>query len=98
MAEGIAHGEPPTFYANVVTASVDPDVVYLELRRYITPHRDMYRMTQPAGEVPAISGEAVYAIDPVARVVLTYTAARLLQQNLNDLIPKMVSARRGSEQ
>ena len=85
--------EPPTFYANVVTASVDPDAVYLELRRLIIPHRDMYANTKTGGAAPP-SDEATYALDPIARVVITYTAAKALQATLNELVPKMQLARK----
>jgi hypothetical protein len=86
--------EPPTHYANFVTVSVDPDVAYLELRRIVRPHRDMLAQTLAAPE-PAT--EAIYAQEPIARVVLTYTAAKALQASLNEVLPKMERARRGTE-
>jgi len=93
MANGTVPTEPPTFYANVVTVSVDPDVVYMELRRYIVPHASMYRSARAAQPTPPPSDEDIYAEDPIARVVLTYAAAKSLQTNLNAMIPKMESAR-----
>ncbi len=88
--------EPPTYYANIVTASVDPDVVYLEFRRYITSHLEMYRRarTSSATPAPSLTEEAAYELEPVARVILTFTGAKALQTNLNELIPKMEHARK----
>ena len=87
--------EPPTFYANVVTASVDPDAVYLELRRYLLPHKEMYRQAQDPVGAPQVSApaEPLTAVEPIARIVLPYTAAKGLLANLNDLVPKMTLAR-----
>jgi hypothetical protein len=83
--------EPPTHYANFVTVSVDPDVAYLELRRYVRPHREMF-----APRAAPASDETIYAQEPIARVVLTYTAVKALQSALNDVIPRMEQARRGT--
>ncbi len=94
MAEGVSHNEPPIFYANFVTVSVDPDVLYLELRRYMVPHATMYSSSRSGQQAPPIRDEVIYAEDPVARVVLTYSAAKTLQGSLNELIPKMQNARR----
>ncbi len=96
MADVASHAEPPTFYANVVTLSVDPDVMYIELRRYIISHREQYERTKAGKTVPP-SDEAVYAEEPIARVVITYTAARALHANLGELIPKMQLARKEPE-
>ena len=86
--------EPPTHYANSVTTSVDPDVVYIELRRFIRSHLEMYRASK--GDEPApLADETVYQEPPVARIVLTYTAAKNLLANLTDLLPKMEAARKG---
>jgi len=96
MADVASHAEPPTFYANVVTLSVDPDVVYMELRRYILSHQDQFqRAKSPGGPAPP-SEEAVYAEEPIARMVITYTAARALYANLGEMIPKMQAARKES--
>lgn len=88
--------EPPTYYANVVTVSVDPDVVYIELRRFIRPHIDIYH----AGKSPTpdvVTEEAMYAQAPLARVVLTYTAGKALLNHLADLLPKMEVARKANQ-
>jgi hypothetical protein len=93
MADIASHDEPPTFYANLVTLSVEPDVVYIELRRYIIPHREQHQRAK-TGETGSPPEEAVYAEEPIARMVITYTAAKALYANLGEMIPKMQSARK----
>jgi len=100
MAEPSESSEPPTYYANFVSLSVDPDVAYIELRRYIKPHVDMYRDAQrpapPPTQATPPTAETVYSQSPIARVVLTYTSAKALLNLLNEMIPKMELARKGS--
>jgi hypothetical protein len=86
-------GEVPTHYANIVTVTVDPDVAYLEIRQYIRPHREFFSQAGPATSEPAESG--ILAQEPIALVVLTYTAAKALHASLGDLIPQMERVRRG---
>ena len=88
--------EPPTHYANIVTVSVDPDVVYIELRRFIRSHLEMYRVSKQDEQSAVLSEETVYQHPPVAHVVLTYTAAKNLLANLMEMLPKMEAARKGS--
>ena len=88
--------EPPTYYANIVTVSVDPDVAYIEIRRFIRTHAEMHRAGK-SGAPDAITDETVYAEAPIARFVLTFTAAKALLSQLNEMIPKMEVARRGNQ-
>ena len=97
MANDAAPTEPPTFFANIVTVSVDPDVVYVELRRYIVPHASLHKSARVAPPTSPPTDEAIYAEAPIARVVLTYAAARALQNNLNEMIPKMQNARKETQ-
>jgi hypothetical protein len=93
MADVASHAEPPTFYANFVTVSVDPDVLYMEVRRYIIPHQELYRRTK-TGETAPPPETAAYAEEPIARIVLTYTAAKTLHASLSEMIPRMELARK----
>jgi hypothetical protein len=86
----------PTHYANIVTVTVDPDVAYLELRRYIRPHREFFVPSVPSPSEPAEGG--VFDQEPIARVVLTYSAAKALHATLGDLLPKMEQERRSTGQ
>lgn len=88
--------EPPTFYANIISVTVDPDVAYFELRRFIRPHRDVVKdLRQGAASEPPVAEAAIYEQEPIARMVLTFSAVKVLQAQLADLVPKMEQARRG---
>lgn len=88
------NGDAPIHYANIVTVTVDPDAAYLELRRYIRPHRELFSQPGPATAEP--TEDSILTQEPIARVVLTYTAAKALHASLGDLIPQMDRARRGA--
>ena len=52
--------EPPTYYADIVTVSVDPDVAYIEIRRCIRTRAEMHRAGK-SGAPDAITDDTVYA-------------------------------------
>src|SRR5690349_10425569 len=89
--------EPPTFFANVATMQLGTDEAYIELRRVMQTHSDVWRATKGSGEVPKLSDEAIYAAPVVARIVLTFRAARGLRENLNTLMPTFEERRKAGE-
>ncbi len=101
MTEGTATQGPPTYFANIVTLQVTADEVILELRRYLQPHKDiLLNPTQQVDEhviIPAPTPAQLFAEEPIARVVLTYTAAESLRRNLSSMLPNVERARKTGE-
>ena len=101
MAEGTGTQAPPTYFANLVSMNITVDEVVLELRRYFQPHREL--MLTPRGKteerikIPVPTPEQLFAEEPIARVVLTYSAAKTLKQNLENLFPAFDRARKTGE-
>lgn len=99
MSEDAGKQEPPTYFANIVTMQVNADETVLEFRRIITPHREQLKV-QPSGgviQIPAPTAEKIFEVDPVARVVLTYSAVKGLRENLNSILPGAEKARKTGE-
>ncbi len=85
----------PVYYANVVTVHVSVDEVTLECRRYMPEHKEIWRLTQGGKQAPpALTDEQVYNVPPVAKVVMTFTAARLLRDNLTELLQQIEQQRK----
>lgn len=99
MSEVAGNQEPPTYFANIVSLQVTVDETVLEFRRYLLPHKEQLKLS-PAGPVipiPEPTPEQLLAAEPIARVVLTYTAAQALRQNLNNMLPGVEMARKTGE-
>jgi len=96
MSEGAGKQEPPTYFANIVTIQVNADETVLEFRRIMTPHRVQLKLQPSEGmtPVPPPTPENIFEVDPVARVVLTFTAAQALRTNLNNMLPAAEIARK----
>lgn len=87
---------PPTFHANIVTMILTVDEFTMELRSYLPAHRDQIS-TDPADALkplPPPAVEEVMKVEPVARVVLTYNAAKALMEYLVKAFPPTEALRR----
>ncbi len=89
----------PTYFANVVTMNMSVDEMIIELRQVHQEHKQLFQGQKPEdiGTVTWTKPPApdeMLSIEPVARVVLTFTAAKNLKRYLDDVLPKMESARR----
>jgi len=93
MADGSAAEQPPTYYANWVTLTVNTDELVIELRRIDRPHRETASMPV----IPGAKPEEVLLRDPIARVVMTYTAAKSLREYLNNTMPRVEASRKTGE-
>lgn len=82
-----------THHANVATMMLDADQLTMEFREYLPPHDLQVRNETGVVDVP--SGEAIMAVEPSVRVVLTFSAAAALRAYLNVVMPKMERVRRG---
>ncbi len=99
MSEGAEKQEAPTYFANVVTVNINVDELVMEFRRILIPHKEQLKTSRPEAPIfiPPVAPEKILDIDPVARVVLTITAARALKQHLDDMLPKIEEARKTGE-
>lgn len=92
--------EPQTFYANVVTSQINVDELVLELRRVFQPHREF--LSAPASgaravPVPLVTPTKIAESEPVARVVMTFSAAVALWNYLDEVMPRAVAARQAGQ-
>lgn len=87
----------PTFYANLVTSNLNTDDLMMEFRRIDRPHSEVISFETPGAPLTIIPPPApaqILALPPVARVVLTYTAAKMLKDYLDDALPRAEHARK----
>lgn len=96
MAEETKRSEPPTFFANVLTMNLNVDEMVIELRQYHPDHRALMGASSADKlvPVPPATQKELIGLEPVARVVLTFTAVRSLKQYLDTALPTMEQARR----
>lgn len=87
MAESPGSQEVVTYYANIVTANAFPDEVILEFRRFLRPHREIFETIGPGKPIPAPDDATLYKTPPIARVVLTFSAAKAMVDHLAKTIP-----------
>jgi len=98
MPEGAGQHEPPTYFANIVTTILNVDGMMIELRQYLPAHAEVFKNT--GGElapIPPPRVEEVYKVAPVARVVLTFSAVRVLKTYLDQALPQMEAARKAGQ-
>lgn len=87
--------EPPTYFANVVTMILNVDDMTIEFRRYMPPHKELFKTTgKEMIPIPAPSPQEIYQVEPVARVVLTFTAVKMLKQYLDTALPQIEKERK----
>lgn len=95
MPEATGAQEPPTYFANVVTSMLNVDGMTMEFRQYLPLHKELFKA--PTSElvvwIPPATAEDLYNVQPVARVVLTFTAVRQLKAYLDQALPRMETAR-----
>jgi hypothetical protein len=84
----------PTFFANIVTSNLFTDELVMEFRRYIQEHKDVFD-SQASGIQPVKPPKEaeIYAVAPVARVILTFSAAQALRDYLVTTIPTIEKLR-----
>lgn len=97
MVSDIGKADPPTFYANVVTMNLNVDELTIELRRYLASHKDHVAAVATGTLKPLASPSAkeLLELDPIARVVLTYSAAKALKEYLEKAFPEIEKSRKG---
>ena len=94
MADSAERPGPPTYFANIATVHVTSDEVSIECRRILVPHAKLARLAKVSPPVPALTEEELYTEQPVAKIVLTFTAAKSLRDNLNNLVGQFEKQRK----
>ena len=95
MAEATDEPTPPTYFANAISVLVNADEVSIEFRRLVQSHAEISKATQAGTQpVPKGTAEDFWTIPPVAKVFLTFTAAKFLRDNLITLMPQFEKARK----
>ncbi len=96
MPEETGKHEPPTYFANIATMNLNVDEMVIEFRRFFIAHRDFMKPGEelvPLGPPPV--GE-ILKLEPVARVVLSFSAAKNMKQYLDQALPEIEKQRRSS--
>jgi len=86
MPEDTKRSEPPTYFANVVTLTMDTDQLVMELRQFLRPHRETFEEPKQEGMIFYVAPptpKEIVSSEPVARVVLTFAAVRFLKRYLD---------------
>jgi len=74
---------------------VNVDEVSVEFRRVTPPHANVWETSKGGTQSPpALTDDEVFRIEPIARVVLSFRAAKNLRDNLDKLLPKFEEARK----
>jgi hypothetical protein len=100
MATRDGEAPAPTFYANFVTSILTVDDLVMELRRVDRTHREMLStmtaapVTAPFIPLPSITPADIMALEPIARVVLSFSAAKALKEYLDNALPAAEESRR----
>lgn len=95
MAPDSGKPDPPTFYANIVTMNLNADELTIELRRYFALHRDhVAGIAIGIKSLPPPSAKELLEVDPIARVVVTYSAAKALKEYLEQAFPEIEKLRK----
>lgn len=95
MADGADSSEVRTYHANIVTSNLNVDEMVMEFRRYTPSHKDWIgKSGGQLTQIPAPTAEEIVAVAPIARVVITFSAARALKQYLDHAFPEIDKARK----
>lgn len=97
MPDETNRSEPPTYFANIVTMNLDADQMVMELRQNLPLHRETlaHLTTADVVEITPPTPQELISSEPVARMVLTFTAVRYLKQYLDKAFP-LIEARRAT--
>lgn len=95
MPEETGRHDTPTYFSNVVTMLLSADEMTIEFRRYMPSHKEFLKSSgRDLVSIPSPSPEKIYQVEPVARVVLTFTAVKMLKQYLDTAFPQIEKQRR----
>lgn len=95
MPDETGPGETPTYFANIVTMNMSVDEMVIEFRRYLKAHKDLSLGTGPELKpIPPPAADEILGVEPVVRVVLTFSAAKGLMQYLNQALPQFEQLRK----
>lgn len=95
MPDETNSSDPPTYFANVLTMNLDVDQMVMELRQNLPLHREAFAHVTTADvvDIKPRTPQELLTLEPVARVVLTFTAVRALKQYLDKAFPLIQASR-----
>lgn len=96
MTDSMPKNDPPTFHANISTSNLNVDEMTMEFRWIAKPHREWMKEGSSVLEIPPATPQEIMAVEPVARVVLTFSAARALKEYLDLAVPQIEKKRKSS--
>jgi hypothetical protein len=94
MNESESRESPPTYFGNFVTSNLNTDELVMEVRRIMQPHRELSKPGNEPSVIPAITSQEIMSVEPVVRVVMTFTAAKSLKEYLDIALPRIDESRR----
>lgn len=95
MTEPTAQPTPPTYFGNAVTVIVGTDEASIEIRRLMPTHKEFDEATKRGTQAsPPVTPEQFYNSPPIAKIVLTFTAAKYLRDILTSLLPRFEASRK----
>jgi len=94
MTESPGSEEIVTYHANIATANVFPDQVIIEFRSFLRSHKEVFDTLGPGKPIPAPDATTLYKSPPIARVVLTFSAAKGLMEYLQKTVPVVEAQRK----
>lgn len=94
MPEETGRHEPPTYFANIVTSNLNADEMVMEFRQFFQPHRGFVKSGDKPIYLEAPKVEELLELEPVARVVLTFSAAKSIKQYLDQALPEIEKQRK----
>ena len=96
MPEETGRHEPPTYFANLVTMNLNVDEMVMEFRRFIQAHRDFPKGSEKLIPLEPPKPEELLNLEPIARVVLSFTAAKSIKAYLDQALPQIEKQRKSS--
>ncbi len=85
----------PIYYANFATAQWTVDELILELRRFTPAHREIVKTASTdLVKTPPPGVDQIMKTEPLATVILTFTAAKSLLDYLHKAHPLVEEARK----
>jgi len=94
MGDKTEHSEVPTYYSNFVTMQLNTDEMVMEFRSHRPEHNRTAKGGEEILEIPPAEPGEVLSVDPVARVVVTFTSAAAMKQFLDQAFPTALERRK----
>ncbi len=88
------HSEVPTYYSNIVTMVLNTDEMVIEFRSHRQGPNLKLKGEGPVVDVPAATPEEIFSVDPIARVIVTFSSAVAMKEFLDSALPTALANRK----